>query len=93
MSYEEIIAGVAEEIGLNRKLVDKIYKAYWRAVKEHITKLPLKKNLTEEEFSTLRPCVNIPSIGKLYVTYDRYTRLKKQSEHIKKVKESKYATH
>ena len=29
MSYEEIIAGVAEEIGLNRKLVDKIYKSYW----------------------------------------------------------------
>lgn len=93
MSYDEIIAEVAEEVGLNRKLVDKIYRSYWRAVKEHITKLPLKKDMTEEEFSTLRPCVNIPSIGKLYVTYDRYKRIKKQNEHIRKLKEEKYATH
>ena len=68
-------------------------KAFFRSPAVNMPSHFMRKDLTEEEFSTLRPCVNIPSIGKLYVTYDRYTRLKKQSEHIKKVKESKYATH
>ncbi len=77
MQYNEIVGKVAEETGLSRKMVNSIYKAYWRSVMEHITSLPLKEDLSEEEFSRLHPNVNIPSLGKLYVTYDRYTRLRK----------------
>ena len=78
MTYEEIIAQVSESTGVSRTLVDKTYKAYWKAVREHITSIPLKEELTDEEFLNLRPNVNIPSIGKLYVTLDRYHNLKKQ---------------
>ena len=77
MTYNEIVAKVAESTGLDRKLVDRTYKAYWKAVREHIKSLPLKDDMTEEEFCKLRPNVNIPSIGKLYVTLDRYNRVKK----------------
>lgn len=76
MTYEEIVTRVAESTGLNEKLVDKTYRAFWRAVKEHIKALPLKEDLTEEEFLVLKPNVNIPSIGKLYVTPERYKRVK-----------------
>lgn len=76
MTYEEIVTRVAESTGLNEKLVDKTYRAFWRAVKEHIKALPLKEDLTEEEFLALKPNVNIPSIGKLYVTPERYKRVK-----------------
>lgn len=77
MTYGEIISKVAEDTGLSKILVDRTYRAYWRAIREHITSLPLKDDLTDEEFSKLRPNVNIPSIGKLYVTLDRYRRMKK----------------
>lgn len=77
MEYEEIISKVSGELGISKTRVDKIYKSYWRAVREHITSLPLKENLTDEEFLKLQPNVNIPSLGKLYVTLDRYTRLNK----------------
>jgi len=80
MSYEEAVHQVSDSVGLPTGLVDKIYKAYWKAVREHIKSLPLKEDLTDEEFSQLRPNVNIPSIGKLYVTLDKYKRLK---EHYK----------
>lgn len=76
MEYEEIISKVSGELGISKTRVDKIYKSYWRAVREHITSLPLKENLTDEEFLKLQPNVNIPSLGKLYVTLDRYKYLK-----------------
>jgi len=75
MTYKEIIAKVAGDLGLPKRLVDKTYRAYWKAVREHISSLPLKEDLTDEEFMKLQPNVNIPSIGKLYATLDRYHRI------------------
>ena len=76
MTYDEIIVKVASDLGLPKTLVDRTYRAYWRTIREHITSLPLKEDLTDEEFMKLKPNVNIPSIGKLYVTLDRYRRMK-----------------
>ena len=78
MTYEEIVAEVSDYTGISKQIVDRTYKAYWRAVREHITSLELKKDLTDEEFERIRPNVNIPSIGKLYITLGRYHRLKKK---------------
>lgn len=75
MTYEEVIAEVAESIHLDKGLVDKVYRAYWRTVRDYITSRPLKRELTEEEFKKMKPSVNIPSLGKLYVTYNRYRRI------------------
>jgi hypothetical protein len=36
---------------------------------------PLKENLCEEDFKKLRLNFNIPSLGKLICTYDRYRAL------------------
>ena len=77
MTYDEIISKVADKLGLSVELVDKTYRAYWKSIREHITSLPLKEDLTDEEFLKLQPNVNIPSIGKLHVTLDRYKRMKK----------------
>ena len=89
MTYDKIIAEVAASLGLSKQITDRIYKSYWKAVREHITALPLKEDLTEEEFLKLRPNVNIPSIGKLYVTLDRYKRIKKQGRIIKEIVNNK----
>lgn len=77
MTYDEIIRKVSEENNLPKNLVDRTYRAYWRAIREHITALPLKEDLSDEEFLKLQPNVNIASIGKLNVTLDRYKRMKK----------------
>lgn len=89
MTYEEIISKVASELELPKGLVDKTYRAYWKVIREHITSLPLKEELTEEAFVKLQPNVNIPSIGKLCVTPERYRRMKKMNQ----LKQEKYATH
>ena len=77
MEYAKIISTVSDSLGLDKKLVDRTYRAYWRAVREHIEALPLNQDLTDSEFLQLQPNINIPSIGKLYVTLDRYHGMKK----------------
>ena len=48
MTYKEIIAEVAKELNLSETFVNKVYRAYWKAVRNHITSLPLKEDLTDE---------------------------------------------
>lgn len=78
MTYDEIVSEVAGSTGLSKKMVDKIYKLYWKSVREYIKSLPLKGDLTDEEFMKLKPNVNIPSLGKFYVSLDRYKKLKER---------------
>lgn len=78
MTLDDIYNKVSESTGLSKVIVERTYKAYWRAIREHITSLSLKDHLTDEEFNALQPNVNIPSIGKLYVTLDRYKAIKKK---------------
>lgn len=91
MMYEEIVSRVSTETGLTARLVDRTYKAYWKAIREYIKSLPLKEDLTDEEFLHLRPNINLPSLGKLNVTLDRYHGMKKHFEiHYKNYKGNKY---
>ena len=76
MTYKEIVAEIAKRLNLPRELVDKTYRGYWRAIREHIEALPLKENISEEEFVRIQPNVNIPSLGKLNVTFKRYKNLR-----------------
>lgn len=92
MEYRDIIGKVAMDLGLPRALVDRAYRAYWRAVREHVCSLPLKEELTDEEFMRLRPNVNIPSIGKLYVTLERYRAVKRKFHRIQELKEKDNVT-
>ena len=80
--YEE----VAVELGLDSVLVENTYKAFWSYIRNTIVSLPLKEDLTEEEFSKYSTNFNIPSLGKLSCTYDRFIGVKKRFNFIKKLK-------
>lgn len=86
MTYKEIISKVSQDTGLPENIIDKTYKAYWLFIRETIKDLPLKEDMSEEEFLGLRPNINIPSLGKLCCTYERYKGIKKRFEYIKKLR-------
>ena len=88
MSYSDIIEKVAEELNLPKELVNKTYKAYWASIRSSISALPLKDDLDEEGFSQLKTNYNIPSLGKLSCTFDRYMGIKKRFSLIKKIKDN-----
>ena len=80
---KEIILDVSRNLDISPDVVEKVYKAYWSFIKDTIQALPLKDNLSEEEFSTLKTNFNVPSLGKLACTLDKYNRVKKRFKLIK----------
>jgi hypothetical protein len=87
MNLQEIIYKVSEELNLPEELVEKTYKGYWYSIRSMIIDLPLKDIKTEEEFNKLKPNFNIPSLGKLNITWERFQGLQKRFEYIKHIKE------
>lgn len=83
MKFKDIITKVAEDNNIPVDIVSKAYKAYWMYIRNSVQNIPLKEELTEAEFSLLKPNFNIPSLGKLYVTYDKYKGVKKRFNYIK----------
>ena len=77
---QEVIKKVASKLELSEQLVLKVYKAYWLFIRTTICNLPLKEDLSKEEFDKLRTNFNLPSLGKLTCNYDRYEKVKKAEE-------------
>ncbi len=75
---KEIILDISRNLDISPNVIEKVYKAYWSFIKETIQALPLKDNLSEEEFLTLKTNFNVPSLGKLTCTLDKYNRVKKR---------------
>ena len=88
MNYPDIIGKVSQEMGLPPEVVDTAYKSYWKFIKQTIQSLPLKDDISEEEFAKLRTNFNIPSLGKLTCTFDRVVGVKKRFKYIKRLREN-----
>ena len=78
MILKQIIKQVAKELNLPEDLVRNTYKSYWKVVKQIIESKQIKsldnKLLSQEEFNDNIININIPSIGKLNCTYDKYQK-------------------
>lgn len=85
--YSNIINEVSKELNLPYRVVDKVYKSYWKFIRDTIQGLNLKDDITEEEFQRLKTNFNIPSLGKLSCTYDRIKRVKERYKYIKNLRE------
>ena len=76
MKYTKVLDQVSNKLNLPKDFVDKVYKSYWLSIKEHIQSLPLKDTKDETVFNNLKININIPSIGKLYITQERIQNIK-----------------
>lgn len=85
-ALELAISGASHELGIPSELVWRVYRAYWLAIKQVVQALPLKEDLTEEDFSQLRVSINIPSLGKLYSSYDRVQGVKRRFKYLQQIK-------
>ena len=84
---QQTIDRLSRELNLPTDVVVKSYKAYWLFIRQTIEELPLKKDMDEETFSRLRTNFNIPNLGKLACTYERYIGIKKKHKVIKSDKQ------
>ena len=87
MKFKDIINKVSEELDLPKDLVENTYKAYWNFIKDTIEELPLKTELTQKEYNKLKTNINIPSLGKLHCTYNRYIGIRNRFNIINKIRQ------
>ena len=87
MIYSEAIKQVSTELGLPPKVVKEAYESYWTFIRNNIKALPLKEDLSKEEFDKLRTNFNVPSLGKLSCTYDRFIGIKKRLNYLNKLRD------
>ena len=78
MTFKQIIKQVAKELNLPEDLVRNTYKSYWKVIRQIIESYNIKYSkdsiLTAKEFNSKQMNINIPSIGKLNCTYDKYQK-------------------
>ena len=78
MILKHIIKQVAKELNLPEDLVRNTYKSYWKVIRQIIESNNIKYSkdsiLTAKEFNSKQMNINIPSIGKLNCTYDKYQK-------------------
>lgn len=87
MKYSDIINKVSEELNLSREIVENTYKAYWNFIRVTIEELPLKTKISQEKYEKLRTNINIPSLGKLNCTYNRYIGICNRFNIINKIRQ------
>ena len=87
MRHSDIINKVSKELDLPEELIEKVYKAYWNFIRVTIEELPLKTELTQLEYGNLRTNINIPSLGKLNCTYNRYIGIRNRFNIINKIRQ------
>lgn len=92
MTYKDVLNKVSKDTGIEVDIIDKTYKSYWVFIRNTIQELPLKDNLSEDSFKELKTNFNIPSLGKLSCTYNRYRRVKDKFNYIKKLRENNEST-
>lgn len=81
MKYKDILKKLSSEMNLDEEVVDTAYKSFFEFIRETISALPLKEDLTEEQFKELKTNFNIPALGKLHCTYERFLNKKKQHKY------------
>lgn len=86
MNYKEALDQVANKLNIPVEVVREAYESYWGYIRCTISELPLKEDLSEDEFNKLRVNFNIPSIGKLACPYDRYKAIKDRYKYVKKLR-------
>lgn len=86
MKYDDIIEEVSSELNIDSDYINKIYKSYWKAIKDIISNLPLKEDLNEEDFKKIKTNFNIPSLGKLNCTFENYKRIKDRYKNAIQIK-------
>lgn len=87
MNYQDALNEVSNKLNLPLEVVKEAYESYWKFMRSLIVELPLKEDISEEEFNKLRTNFNIPSIGKLYCTYPRYKAIRDRYKYVKKLRD------
>lgn len=81
----------SRKLSVDARLVESVYRSYWKFVHDYINSIGSVTELSKEEFDSIDKNFNIPYIGKLYMDYDKLQKYKRRINNYQnaKVKENK----
>ena len=84
-SYDIAVRKTSEELGVPITVVRQCYNEFWRFIKEKIESLPLTEEMvSEDDFNKMDTVFNVPSLCKVYCTYEQYVKKKESIQKRKK---------
>jgi hypothetical protein len=83
MTPKEIAYKAAIKINLPPEYVWEVYKSYWQFIRHYISSLNIKDLHSEEDFNKLRTNINVPSLGKFHLDWERIQNKRKENERYK----------
>ena len=87
MKASEVYKEVSKELEIPEEVVKAVYNSCWEFIRKCIGELPLKTDITEEEFSKYKTNFNLPSLGKFYCNYSRYRVIRNGLKFVKNKRE------
>lgn len=87
MKATDVCKIVAKELNIPEEVVRAAYVSSWEFIKNTIREIPLKTDMTEEEFSKYKTNFNLPSLGKFYCNYKRYKSIRNGLNFVKNKRE------
>lgn len=87
MKATDVCKQVAEELNIPEEVVKAAFNSSWEFIKKKISEIPLKTEMTEEEFSNYKTNFNLPSLGKFYCNYKRYRTIRNGLKFVKNKRE------
>lgn len=90
ISLKKACTLASEELQIPLDEVERIYRAYWWSIRDNIQSLQLKGEVTEGYLKDKFISFNIPSLGKLYTSYERIKGVKKRFNLLKNLRNDKY---
>lgn len=84
MKYEEQLTKVASDLSLPLEVVYEAYFSFWKFIRGKMGEIPLKDDLTEDQFNEYRTSFNVPSLGKFNCSYQRMLNVKKVKQYKRK---------
>ena len=84
-TLKRIIKLVALESNIPETTVEVAYRLYWKFIQDSIEKIPVKEIKTQEEFDKYDTSINLPSFGKIFITFDKIEKQRRRYEYIQKL--------
>lgn len=75
----------ARYFSISSKLVEEIYRSYWKFIKETVSSKSLKE-ISDEEFDSSNLNINLPYLGKLYADKEKLNKYRRQLNYYRNVK-------
>ena len=76
----------SRKLSVDARLVESVYRSYWKFVHDYINNIGSVTELSKEEFDSIDKNFNIPYIGKLYMDYDKLQKYKRRLKNYQDVK-------